>query len=68
MSPSRDPSEKLAGEIRRLVERWRLEWNISLHEIVGALDTARFDLLMSRWTITEEPIEDDPDEEDEEEE
>ena len=60
VSPSRDPSEKLAGEIRQLVERWRLEWNISSHEIIGALDTAKFDLQISRWSISEEPIEDEP--------
>tara|TARA_R110002020_G_scaffold284712_1_gene500189 strand:+ start:210 stop:410 length:201 start_codon:yes stop_codon:yes gene_type:complete len=63
VSPSRDPSEKLAGEIRQLVERWRLEWNISSHEIIGALDTAKFDLQISRWSISEEPIEDEPEEE-----
>jgi hypothetical protein len=65
VSPSRDPSEKLAGEIRQLVDRWRLEWNISIHEIIGALDTAKFDLQISRWSITEEPIDDDLEEEDE---
>lgn len=65
VSPSRDPSEKLAGEIRQLIERWRLEWNISIHEIIGALDTAKFDLQISRWSITEEPIDDDLEEEDE---
>lgn len=65
VTSSRDPSEKLAGEIRQLIERWRLEWNISIHEIIGALDTARFDLQISRWSITEEPIEDEPEEEDE---
>jgi len=65
VSPSRDPSEKLAGEIRQLVDRWRLEWNISIHEIIGALDTAKFDLQISRWSIEEEPIEDEPEEEDE---
>lgn len=65
MTSSRDPSEKLAGEIRQLIERWRLEWNISIHEIIGALDTARFDLQISRWSITEEPIDDDLEEEDE---
>jgi len=65
VSPSKDPSEKLAGEIQQLIERWRLEWNISIHEIIGALDTAKFDLQISRWSITEEPIEDEPEEEDE---
>jgi hypothetical protein len=65
VSPSKDPSEKLAGEIRQLIERWRLEWNISIHEIIGALDTAKFDLQISRWSITEEPIDDDLEEEDE---
>ena len=65
VTSSRDPSEKLASEIRQLIERWRLEWNISIHEIIGALDTARFDLQISRWSITEEPIEDEPEEEDE---
>lgn len=65
VSPSRDPSEKLAGEIRQLVDRWRLEWNISIHEIIGALDTAKFDLQISRWSITEEPIDDDLEEEEE---
>tara|TARA_R100000654_G_scaffold16026_1_gene33852 strand:- start:985 stop:1182 length:198 start_codon:yes stop_codon:yes gene_type:complete len=65
VTSSRDPSEKLAGEIRQLIERWRLEWNISIHEIIGALDTARFDLQISRWSITEEPIDDDLEEEDE---
>tara|TARA_Y100000114_G_scaffold105569_1_gene98826 strand:+ start:300 stop:500 length:201 start_codon:yes stop_codon:yes gene_type:complete len=64
VTSSRDPSEKLAGEIRQLIERWRLEWNISIHEIIGALDTARFDLQISRWSITEEPIDDDPEEDD----
>ena len=65
VSPSKDPSEKLAGEIRQLIDRWRLEWNISIHEIIVALDTAKFDLQISRWSITEEPIEDEPEDEEE---
>ena len=59
VSPSRDPSEKLAGEIRQLVDRWRLEWNISIHEIIGALDTEKVERRGSGWWSTEGPIEDD---------
>ena len=63
------PPTKLQKEIHSLIRRWDQEWNISHAELVGALAMALFDLLMSRWTITEEPlVEDVEDVEDDEDE
>lgn len=59
------PPTKLQKEIHGLIRRWDQEWNISHAELVGALSMALFDLLMSRWTITEEPLVDDDDDDDE---
>lgn len=63
-----NPPTKLQKEIHSLIRRWDQEWNISHAELVGALSMALFDLLMSRWTITEEPLVEDAEDEDEEEE
>ena len=58
-----NPPTKLQKEIHALIRRWDQEWNISHAELVGALSMALFDLLMSRWTITEEPLVQDVDDE-----
>lgn len=62
------PPTKLQKEIHNLIRRWDQEWNISHAELVGALAMALFDLLMSRWTITEEPLVEDVEDEEEDEE
>ncbi len=59
-----NPPTKLQKEIHALIRRWDQEWNISHAELVGALSMALFDLLMSRWTITEEPLVEDVEDED----
>ena len=61
------PPTKLQKEIHSLIRRWDQEWNISHAELVGALAMALFDLLMSRWTITEEPLVEDVEDDDEDE-
>jgi len=63
-----NPPTKLQKEIHSLIRRWDQEWNISHAELVGALAMALFDLLMSRWTITEEPLVEDVEDDEEEEE
>lgn len=62
------PPTKLQKEIHSLIRRWDQEWNISHAELVGALAMALFDLLMSRWTITEEPLVEDVDDDDDDDE
>ena len=62
-----NPPSKLQKEIHSLIRRWDQEWNISHAELVGALAMALFDLLMSRWTITEEPLVEDVEDDDEDE-
>tara|TARA_A100000171_G_C2000677_1_gene81664 strand:- start:69 stop:257 length:189 start_codon:yes stop_codon:yes gene_type:complete len=58
-----DAPEKLARELRAVVQRWRMEWNISTAELLGAVMLVAFELCLSEWSI----IDNDESSEDEEE-
>lgn len=57
-----DAPEKLARELRSVVQRWRMEWNISTAELLGALILVAFELCLSEWSIIDN---DEPEEEEE---
>ena len=65
--PNVDASEKLAQELRGLVQRWRMEWNISTAELVGALVLVGFELCLGEWRFIDHDEDEDEDEDQEEE-
>ena len=63
--PNVDASEKLAQELRGLVQRWRLELNISTAELVGALVLVGFELCLGEWRFIDHDEDEDEDQEEE---
>ena len=55
---SADATEAFSNELTRLVERYRLEWNLTYGECIGVLEIMKHELLEEAYHADEEDDDD----------